>query len=122
MNSFTYWPTRISTDSRIAFRTFFSGIPYQWQTGTSPARYEAWYAGMLYSCFQTIGLDLRVEDVSAGDRADMVVLHSGQVFVFGFKLAGWKGDGDSTLRLVLEQIRKTVTMKCTGPSASPFIW
>ncbi|MDE0280482.1 MAG: AAA family ATPase, partial [Gammaproteobacteria bacterium] len=40
-------------------RSFFAGIPYQWQTGNGPARYEAWYAGMLYACFRTIGLDLR---------------------------------------------------------------
>ena len=43
-------------------RSFFAGLPYQWQTGNGPARYEAWYAGMLYACFRTIGLDLRVED------------------------------------------------------------
>ncbi|MDE0281957.1 MAG: AAA family ATPase, partial [Gammaproteobacteria bacterium] len=63
-------------------KSFFAGIPYQWQTGNGPARYEAWYAGMLYACFRTIGLDLRVEDSSGRGRADMVVLHGGQVFVF----------------------------------------
>ena len=39
-------------------KSLFAGIPYQWQTDHSPARYEAWYAGMLYACFRTIGLDL----------------------------------------------------------------
>ena len=30
-------------------RSFFAGIPYQWQGTNGPARYEAWYAGMLYA-------------------------------------------------------------------------
>ena len=31
-------------------RAFSAGIPYQWQTEPEFARYEAWYAGMLYAC------------------------------------------------------------------------
>ena len=76
-------------------RSFFAGIPYQWQGSNSPARYEAWYAGMLYACFRTIGLDLRVEDSSSRGRADMAVLHGGQVFVFEFKMADGEDDRDA---------------------------
>ena len=86
-------------------RSFFAGIPYQWQGTHGPARYEAWYAGMLYACFRTIGLDLRVEDSSGRGRADMVVLHGGQVFVFEFKMADGEGDGDSTAQSAIEQIQ-----------------
>ena len=87
-------------------RSFFAGIPYQWQTGNGPARYEAWYAGMLYACFRTIGLDLRVEDSSSRGRADMVVLHGGQVFVFEFKMADGETDSDSVTQSAIEQIRE----------------
>ena len=87
-------------------RSFFAGIPYQWQTGNGPARYEAWYAGMLYACFRTIGLDLRVEDSSGRGRADMVVLHGGQVFVFEFKMADGEGDSDSAALNAIEQMRE----------------
>ncbi len=87
-------------------KSFFAGIPYQWQTGNGPARYEAWYAGMLYACFRTIGLDLRVEDSSGRGRADMVVLHGNQVFVFEFKMTDGEDDSDSTARLAIEQIQK----------------
>ncbi len=87
-------------------RSFFAGIPYQWQGSISPARYEAWYAGMLYACFRTIGLDLRVEDSSSRGRADMVVLHGGQVFVFEFKMADGEDDRDATARQAIEQIRE----------------
>ena len=87
-------------------RSFFAGIPYQWQTGNGPARYEAWYAGMLYACFRTIGLDLRVEDSSSRGRADMAVLHGGQVFVFEFKMADGEDDSDAAAQSAIEQIRQ----------------
>ena len=87
-------------------RSFFAGIPYQWQGTNGPARYEAWYAGMLYACFRTIGLDLRVEDSSSRGRADMVALHGGQVFVFEFKMADGEGDRDAAARQAIEQIRE----------------
>ena len=86
-------------------RSFFAGIPYQWQTGNGPARYEAWYAGMLYACFRTIGLDLRVEDSSSRGRADMVVLHGRQVFIFEFKMADGEDDSDSAAQSAIEQIQ-----------------
>ena len=87
-------------------RAFFAGIPYQWQTTNDPARYEAWYAGMLYACFRTIGLDLRVEDSSGRGRADMVVFHGGQVFVFEFKMATGGGDSDAAARSAIQQIQE----------------
>ena len=87
-------------------RSFFAGIPYQWQTGNGPGRYEAWYAGMLYACFRTIGLDLRVEDSSSRGRADMTVLHGGQVFVFEFKMADGEGGGDAAAEQAIGQIRE----------------
>ncbi len=87
-------------------RSFFAGIPYQWQGSNGPARYEAWYAGMLYACFRTIGLDLRVEDSSSRGRADMAVLHGGQVFVFEFKMADGEDDRDDAARQAIEQIRE----------------
>ena len=87
-------------------RSFFAGIPYQWQGTNGPARYEAWYAGMLYACFRTIGLDIRVEDSSSRGRADMVVLHGGQVFVFEFKMADGEGDRDAVAQQAIKQIQE----------------
>ena len=87
-------------------KSFFAGIPYQWQGSNSPARYEAWYAGMLYACFRTIGLDLRVEDSSSRGRADMVVLHRDQVFVFEFKMADGEDDRDAAAQQAIEQVRE----------------
>ena len=85
-------------------KSFFAGIPYQWQTHNGPPRYEAWYAGMLFACFQTIGVDLRVEESSASGRADMVLLRDGQAFVFEFKMADGESRSDVTAQQAIEQI------------------
>ena len=79
-------------------KSFFAGIPYQWRTENGPARYEAWYAGMLYAFLNAVELDVRVEESSGRGRADMVVLHAGQVFVFEFKMT----DGEDGLEAALD--------------------
>ncbi len=86
-------------------RVYLSGIPYQLHASGDLARYEAWYASLLYMCFRTIGVDIRVEESSSRERANMVVLSGGQVFVLEFKMA----DGDdaaSALGAALAQMRE----------------
>ena len=87
-------------------RAFFAGIPYQWQTEPEFARYEAWYAGMLYACFRANGVDLRVEESSGHGRSDMVLLHGGQVFVIEFKMAGAGEDPEAAVSRAMRQIRE----------------
>ena len=79
-------------------RAYLSGIPYQLHASGDLARYEAWYASLLYMCFRTIGVDIRVEESSSRGRADMVVLSGGQVFVLEFKMA----DGDDAAAPALD--------------------
>ena len=86
-------------------RAFFAGVPYQWQTKPEFARYEAWYAGMLYACFRTIGVDLRVEESTSHGRSDMVLLHGGQVFVMEFKTAEEGEETEAALDRAISQIR-----------------
>jgi hypothetical protein len=87
-------------------RSYLSGIPYQWHATGDLARYEAWYASLLHMCFRSIGVDLRVEDVSSHGRADMVVLTGGQVFVLEFKMAAGNGDADAALNAAIGQMRE----------------
>ncbi len=87
-------------------RSFYAGVPYQWHTSGELARYEAWYGGLLYACFRSNGVDLRVEDASSRGRADMVVFRGGQVFVLEFKMAAEGEDGEAALDAALAQIRE----------------
>ena len=57
---------------------------------------------MLYACFRTIGLDLRVEDSSGRSRADMVVFHGDPVFVSEFRMVNGEGDWNAVAQRAIE--------------------
>ena len=86
-------------------RAWLSGIPYQWHAKGDLARYEAWYASLLYMCLRAVGVELRVEEASHRGRADMVVRLGGQVFVLEFKMAEGEGGGEAALVAALAQMR-----------------
>ena len=73
-------------------KAFFAGIPYQI---TSPvrgsdfgmARFEGFYASILYACFFTLDFDIRVEESTRRGRSDMVLMRGNQVFVLELKVA-----------------------------------
>ncbi len=67
--------------------SLFAGIPHAWHDCNDMARYEGHYASVLFSSFNALNLDIRVEDASSHGRADIVVIYEGQVFVFELKVA-----------------------------------
>ncbi len=87
-------------------RAWLAGIPYQWHAKGDLARYEAWYASLLYMCLRSIGADLRVEEASHHGRADTVLLLGGQVFVLEFKMAEGEDDSAAALDAALAQMRE----------------
>ena len=87
-------------------RAWLAGIPYQWHTKGDLARYEAWYASLLYMCLRAVGVDLSVEEASHHGRADLVVRLSGQVFVLEFKMADGAEDGAAALDAAMAQMRE----------------
>ena len=84
-------------------QAYLSGVPHQWYDASEIERYEAHYAGMLYMALRAIGVDIRVEDSSSRGRADLAVLHGGQVFVLEFKMAG--GEGESAAAAALDEAK-----------------
>ncbi len=86
-------------------RAWLSGIPYQWHATGDLARYEAWYASLLYMCLRAVGADLRVEEASSRGRADMVVRLGGQVFVIELKMAEIDDGGEAALDAAMAQMR-----------------
>ena len=86
-------------------RTCLAGIPYQWHTTRDLARYEAWYAGLLYMCLRVIGADVRAEDTSARGRADMAVLAGGQAFVLEFRVVDRESETGAALDAAMAQMR-----------------
>ncbi len=86
-------------------RAWLAGIPYQWHAKGDLARYEAWYAGLLYMCLRAAGADLSAEEASHRGRADLVVRLGGQVFVLEFKMADGEEDGAAALDAAMAQMR-----------------
>ena len=82
-----------------AFRAFFAGIPHQWHTRNEIARYEGYYASVVYSWFAAAGLDVRVEDSAARGRLDMAVPFGGQVYLFEFKTVEREPEGRALAQL-----------------------
>ncbi len=100
-------------------RAWVSGIPYQWHAKGDLARYEAWYAGLLYMCLRASGADLRVEEASSRGRADMVVRHGGQVFVLEFKMAEGEDGSEAALDAAMAQMRERGYADKYGGNAEP---
>ena len=51
------------------------------------ARFEGFYASILYACFFTLDFDVRVEESTLRGRSDMVLMRGNQVFVLELKVA-----------------------------------
>lgn len=87
-------------------KSFLSGVPYLWHDRGDLSRFESWYASMLYMSFCSAGVDICLEDVSSRGRADMVVLMSGQIFVFEFKMVENRQSAGKAMTKAIMQIRE----------------
>ena len=69
------------------FESYLAGIPYQWHVNNDIARYEGYYASVLYSWFASLGLNVVAEDSGSRGRADMTVRFNGNIYLFELKVA-----------------------------------
>ena len=84
---------------RELIESWFDGIPYEWHMNNDIARYEGYYASVLYSLFAAMGLDVVPEDSSARGRADLTLRFNDQVYIFEFKVAELAGEGSALAQL-----------------------
>ena len=80
-------------------RAIFAGIPFEWHTRNEIARYEGYYASVLYSYLVGMGLKVEVEGSSGAGRLDMAVRVGGRVYVFEFKVLERSGPGAALSQL-----------------------
>ncbi len=81
------------------FHSFFASIPYHWYTNNDIARYEGFYASVVYSYFASLGLDVTVEDATSHGRLDMAVRFGGNVYLFEFKVVEMASEGAAMAQL-----------------------
>jgi len=81
------------------FRSCFDAIPYEWHTRNAIARYEGYYASVLYSHLAAAGMDVAAEDSSNRGRVDLAVRCGGQVYLFECKVTEQEPSGAALAQL-----------------------
>lgn len=67
-------------------RRLFASIAYHNFTKSELARYEGFYASVLYAYFASLGVELIAEDVSNRGRVDLTIKKGRRVYLFEFKV------------------------------------
>jgi hypothetical protein len=80
---------------RVIITALFDAIPREWHIKNPMARYEGYYASVLYTYLASLGLDLTPEDSSNAGRLDLAVRHAGQLYLFEFKVVELAPDGSA---------------------------
>lgn len=81
------------------FTALFASIPSDWYRNNPIAQYEGYYAGVFYSYFAAIGLDIRVEDATNKGRIDMTVLFNQNIYVIEFKVVADAATGEAMAQI-----------------------
>ena len=79
-----------------AIKTFYAGVPYQWETDN---RNEHYYHALLYTLLTAFGADIRAEEPSAKGRSDLTLLMPKGIYVMELKY-------DGSAEAALEQINQ----------------
>ena len=69
------------------------------RTNNDIARYEGFYASVVYSYFAALGYEIAVEESSSHSRLDMAVRTGGQVYLFEFKVVEMASPGSALAQL-----------------------
>lgn len=84
---------------KTLFTAFYASIPNDWYRNNPIAQYEGYYASVFYSYFASIGLDIRLEDVTNRGRIDMTVLFNNHIYIIEFKVVEHNLEGSAMAQL-----------------------
>lgn len=84
---------------RAHLDALFAALPYQWHLKTPLARYEGYYASVVYSHFAALGLDLIPEEASRQGRLDLALRFQGAVWLFEFKVVELEPEGKALAQI-----------------------
>ncbi|PWR69493.1 ATP-binding protein [Methanospirillum stamsii] len=88
---------------RTVFHSFFASIPHDWYRNNPIARYEGYYASVVYTYFASLGYEVIPEDTSNKGRVDLTVKTRTGIWIFEFKVLGIDKSGDES---PLDQIKR----------------
>ncbi len=81
------------------FISLYASIPNDWYRNNPIAQFEGYYASVFYSYFASIGLEIRLEDVTNRGRIDMTVLFNNQIYIIEFKVVETAPEGKAMEQL-----------------------
>lgn len=90
-------------DLHSCFHSFFASIPHDWYRNNPVARYEGYYASVVYTYFASLGYEVIPEDTSNKGRIDLTVKTRTGIWIFEFKVLGVDTSGDES---PLDQIKR----------------
>lgn len=67
-------------------KSFIASISYDWHRNNTIARYEGYWASVLFTYFASIGFDIDLEDMTNHGRIDMTVKFQDRIYLFEFKV------------------------------------
>ena len=80
-------------------RALFAAIPHEGHAKSEIARYEGYYASVLFSYMEASGMDVRAEESSAVGRADIVAVLEDATWVFELKIDERASEGAALAQL-----------------------
>jgi hypothetical protein len=84
---------------RAHAESLFAAIPHQWHTANLIARFEGYYASVLYSHLAALGLDLTAEDATQLGRIDLTLKFNARIWLFEFKVVELAPEGRALQQL-----------------------
>ena len=77
------------------FHAFFASIPYDWYAKNQAAKYEAYYASIVYCYFAATGVEVQPQLHTNRGRLDLVVRFKERVYLIEFKVVELCGPGQA---------------------------
>ena len=105
---------------RNLFTAFFESVPNDNYRNNTIARYEGFYATVVYAYFASLGLTVIPEDVTNRGRIDLTVIGPKGIWIFEFKVQGVDKSGDAApLAQILQKGYASKYQGRTGTDGKP---
>ncbi len=66
--------------------SLFAGVPYHNYIRNDMNKYEGYYASLIYAYLQSLGYEMRAEDVTNVGRADLTMIMKDKIYIFEIKV------------------------------------
>lgn len=80
-------------------RSLFASIPYEWYRSNEIAKYEGYYASVVYSFLAGAAFDIVAEDYTSKGRTDLTIMYGNKCYVMEFKVVELELEGKALAQI-----------------------